>query len=358
MGYPSFHSLLAGALTGVRCAFLFCIGLSVCSDAFAQNPSSSDSNVGDWFSTSSGWETGEVTTQKINGVPVGNFDLLYKHWFNKPFTGAPFVSHSVVPKPPLATWKNSFVDTKTTLSPPSIAKSDWKVATDTTFPFGDYYTKTQTKSFANALSPDLSAHSRTRIKDPWVMSSPATNPDWDPSYALDPEGKWTVGGTVGMFGEIQGTGNIGFAYKIALDSTNPADAFDLFSVDVSQDSFTIFADDRIDLYKNGVSVTVNDLIASLGTYGTSTGWKLDPGFSFSEFDPGNASQLADVFNVEFRLRLDSSTTSATVFTEHYSGADAVVPEPTSCAIFGLGALGAFVRARLRRKKSDQAKCSS
>lgn len=158
----------------------------------------------------------------------------------------------------------------------------------------------------------------------------------------------------------------------------PGDAVNKYlEVNVRYDGFTV---DKYDTLGNIVDTRVFQYGVDLAPEQTASydwdnyfGIYARGGFNNSAFQQGLALAVDNdnqVFELVFRDTLagalppvrrnlkDPDQLNNWEVVEYLDVTVCTVPEPTSCAIFGLGALGAFARARLRRKKSDQAKCSS
>jgi hypothetical protein len=362
---PSWHAISRAAPLAVALAAeaLFCAA------AYAGDGSSeATSNKSDWFSTSSGWQT-DRRYYTDNKPPVGAWTFDYKHWFNAAAEPATWTNKSSPAKPPAATWDaKTFSDEQKTLGPGSTstyAKSEWYVAPYQATIFGktSYYAKIQTRSEANASKPDTKANSKTRVGDPWMMQSPATDPTWvvDPYHQLDPTGKWTIGLDMAMFGSLTdrlATSVIGTSYLVDLTPSS-ADAPHSFvsMLEVSVDgvgAHVTAPDSRVHLFLNGVEKTTTQVETFLDGYYSANGWSSNlGGFTIDSFRPDNASDLAQVFNLQVAMFLDATTVAATVSTEDWSSATAVatsVPEPhtTTLMLGGLGLMAALARRRFRR----------
>jgi hypothetical protein len=359
------HALTRTAPLAVAVAAGLLFSAGACA---ADGSSSATSNKSDWFSTSSGWET-DRKFYADNKPPVGAWNFDYKHWFNAAAEPAAWTTKASPAKPGAATWDaKTFSDNHTTTGPGSTstyAKSEWYVAPYQATLFGttSYYAKIQTRSQANASSPDTLANSKTRVADPWVMLSPATDPSWviDANHMLSPDGKWTVGLNMAMFGELTDrlpTSAIGTSYLAELTPATGAQHSFVSMLEISVDgtsSHVTAADSRVHLYLNGVEKTTSQVETFLNGFYSPTGWSSNPsGFTIDSFRPDNASDLSQVFNLQAAMFLDATTVAATVYTTDWSFATAAaapIPEPEISALLlaGLGVLAGLSRRRLGRR---------
>jgi hypothetical protein len=323
--------------------------------AFAADSSSdATSNQSDWFSTSSGWNT-DRRFYTTSTPPIGAWDFQYKHWFNAAAPPAAWTTKATVPKPPAATWDaTTFSNNHQTPGPlnpaDTYARSEWYVAPYQQRPlavFG-YYAKTQTRSKANASSPDTLANSKTQITDPWVLLKPATDP------ILNPTGQWTVGLDLSLFGTLSDhrpTTAIGTSYRADLTPAPQAvlQSSPLLEISIDGSSSHVNADSRWHLYVGGIERTPTQVESILNGFYTADGWSSNlGGFTIDNFRPDDPSYLSQVFNLQAALFLDFTTITATVYTTAWSAASAPasqqpVPEPETYAllVLGLGILAGF-----------------
>jgi hypothetical protein len=366
---PPLHLRATGLSHTTPFALAMVAQVFVSAAAFAGDGSSeATSKKSDWLSTSSGWET-DSKFYAENTPPVGAWNFDYKHWFNAAAEPA-WTTKSKNTKPGKANWDaKNFSDDQTTKGPGSTktyAMSEWKVSPykSSLFDRTSYYAKIQTRSQAYAKGPDTLANSKTRVDDPWVMLSPAANPDWviDTNHMLDPSGKWTVGLDMAMFGTLNDrlpSSEVGASYSVDLTPASPTAAHSLVSMlDISIDgmsSHVTVGDSRVHLYLDGAEQTTHQVEAALNAYYSSGGWSANGGgFTTDSFRPDNASDLAQVFNLQAALFLDASALVATVYTSDWSYASApagAIPEPSTYSLLlaGLGIIAGVSRRRgLRR----------
>lgn len=355
----------------VRWRSLLLVGLlsTMASTTFSAETSESIANSlsSDWTSASSGWKDERVPFG--NKAPVGTFKLEYKHWFNAPAEPAAWTLHASPAKPAAADWSTvaNITDTVTTTSAAgSTAKSEWEID-----PYEDplgllgYYAKYNTRSKANAIKPDTEAHSRTRVTDPWHLTIPDLDLDWDPIlFPLDPDGKWEVLTQISLAGEITGTGGIGSSYWMALDS-DPLKLIPYLSIDITSAGATVTTPDLpggLDLtlyvgnHASAVATTPAALASMINAYLTPGGWSLGAGLDFASIMPDQDAYLDQVLGVFAFVHLPSTVHGVTIHTEARSSADAYA-EPVPDGASTLGFLGssmlAFTAVSAFQRKSSR-----
>jgi hypothetical protein len=104
-------------------------------------------------------------------------------------------------------------------------------------------------------------------------------------------------------------------------------------------TFFVSSHPKLLLFMGENPITVDDLTGLLEGYYGPNGWILEPtGFDFDSFEPDNPEHLAEVFNLQFALYLDTDTAQyASVSTSQWSQASSV-PEPATMVLLGLGGL--------------------
>lgn len=328
----------------------------------AGNPSAQskvDSKWSDAFAARSGWENnvnwwgGVLLGAK--SPPTGSFNLEYRHWFNG--GGGPvWTTHATPNKPEQQFWGTSpnITDYRQTIHGNSTAESWWEID-----PYvggilaptrGGYYAKYYTYSKADAVYPsDFSAHSRTRILDPWIYVHPEDDPDHPVDEPLDPEGRWMVGIDVAGFGSlVTAPGQHAYweaDYELDLDGMGTISALNIV---LSDTGTTVSADPRMMLFLNGQFVTPIQVAKALDGYRASSGWEISPSFDFDGFQPENLDHLSEVFHLRAGLFLDSSVRRATLHTAHASAFDDPdVPEPGTLMLLCAGSFLLKRRTLLR-----------
>ena len=331
-----------GQLASCAALTLICSLVTV-GTSWADAESEATSKGSDWFGTNSGW----ITERIFHGrKPEGDWGFQYKHWFGAAAEPG-WTTHSEHEKPDEENWDNGDASDShtTTAASSSTASSEWQVDPYSLF-FGlweDLYSKSSTRSKANASSDTKLANSKTRITDPIFLLSPELDPTFiDP---LDPDGLWEIAGHTTLFGEIAGTGAVGASYAVALDSNDPVDAHEYLNFVITDAGTSVVVDlpdgaTNLQLYignhASATLVSANDLEIILNSYLTPTGWALSADLALADFLPDQDAMLDQVFSVFSFLQLDSSVSSATVYTEQFSFASAEVPEPHGAALVALG----------------------
>jgi hypothetical protein len=345
--------------------------------------SKATNNESEWTSTSSGWiKDDPVHLDPWTGIsraPVGTWKEDYKHWFGTGREPAAWTTFGTPAKTPAAQWANRPVtehDHTTTSAGGSTAKSEWYIRPTSALIkdvrrnrfFNAFATDYYTRSTANAKqgSNDQLANARTRVLDPFVFQSPATDPDWDSALPLDPDGKWTIGGQLAVWGSTSDVGTPGsleWHLSLARNSLSPLSAMPLLDIVVDQSSARVTPDPSLTaqgrLYfadLDGNPLTAGDLQDVFEDYLTGSGWSLDPGFDAKSFDPFDKSMLARVLTFSFFVNLDQTTSSAALFTErdaYATAPEATVPEPPSLMLSGAGLLLVLARGarHVRRARS-------
>lgn len=315
--------------------------------------SAAASNGSDWFGTSSGWQTERVWLGD-NEPPVGDWKMKYDHSYANP--GVTIGGTVYEAKPPASEYGAwgfglHIEDSKpTSVGSGSNAGSEWDIYHYKAPALDWYYAKVSTRSSADSSVQTQSVVSKTWVEDPWVFESPD----------VDPEGHWSLAGQVSLWGEILNSsfdpeglnsGEIRVSHDIALNSSDPNNAFNAITIGIS-DIVTVTADPRLDLYLGATQVNTTDIETFLSDFYTiENDWSLQPAsFDLAFFEPDNISHLSEIMDLSWVLNLDQAdATSASVFTERYSMAHAsAVPEPQTLALFALGlSLVSFV-ARKRK----------
>ena len=313
------------------------------------------SNSSDWMSASSGWNNEEAA---YGAVPVGTWKLRYNHFFAPagPTTG--LVTFATPAKPTAAAWANTPKyknNTSTTSTAGSTATSEWYINTyKSVFPINPFfYADYSTRSKASAEAPDTTATSRTRIVDPWTFVNPGG----------DPDGHWRIKCEVALWGSLEhndlADGSMSFTYGLtrnSLGGDEPAESLLDILIGGTKTTITpnssLVAQNRL-LFTdiNGGPMTVDELIDAIDTHRTSSGWSLSPGLDIDDFHPDDPAYLSQVFKFNMYVLLDSTDSTAAIFTDHGSSASAVVPEPATLGFVLIGA--ALLRAAGRRRAVDQ-----
>jgi hypothetical protein len=323
----------------------------------AASDSSTTSNAADWTSASSGWfYDSEHITYAI--PPTGTWRLQYQHWFTPGAAPTAWTTFATPAKPTAAAWASTpaFDNSTTTTSPAgSTATSKWYINTyQSIFPAVPFfYAKYATKSLANCVSPDTSANSKTRIRDPYLYTNPGT----------DPNGLWNISTQFALWGSVQNTPGADNAltcsYGYAPNSTNEDLAQSLLDISIGGAATTVTANtDLIDqgrllfLDSQGNPITLDEMVHEIDAFRTSSGWSLAPDLTAESFRPDYTQDLNQVLSFNMLVRMDQSDASAALFTDHGSAADAfaATPEPGCLALLaGLSVSGTVFTFKRRRK---------
>lgn len=317
----------------------------------------------DYFSESTGWQTLEQEWYGRMGTaspPSGSWALDYKHWFGSSPPPA-WSTYESVAKPSKKDWRSTPTidkDHQTTAPSGSYGRSEWQIGFPTAL-CTNYCVSYGVRSTANASDITGAAYSRSRIKDPWVMRSPQLDPTWDTTaQPLDPEGKWELSGNVSFFGSVTGGGSASAEYKIALNSSNEADARTFLKMEVSGTDVSLTTPELPDgfslLFYRGnqsaaVLTTADELEQSLRSHLGPNGWGLAPGMPFNAIDPGSESYLNQVFNVFPVFRFGPQVRTATIFTAREVFVPSLaVPEPALAwlLVAGMSIVGLASRSRI------------
>lgn len=305
----------------------------------------------DYFSESTGWQTSEQDWYGRMGTaspPTGTWALDYKHWFGSSPPPA-WSTYESVAKPSKKDWRSTPTIDKehqTTAPSGSYGRSEWQIGFPTVL-CTNYCVSYGMRSTANASNTTGAAYSRSRIKDPWVMSSPQLDPTWDTTaLPLDPEGKWEVSGNVSFFGSVIGAGSASAEYKIALNSTNEVDAHTFLKMEVSGTDASFSTPElpeglSLSLYRgnqsSAVLTTADELEQSLRSHLGPNGWSLASGMPFDGIDPASDTYLGQVFNVFPVFRFGPDVRTATIFTAREVFVPAfAVPEPALAWLIAAG----------------------
>jgi hypothetical protein len=297
-------------------------------NASAAPRSTADSSFDDWFGDESGWEH-NVIVNGVNSPPTGNWGFEYKHTFNRlPPPG--WTTGATHPKPPAEEWNSSsnLEQELTTTSPAgSTDTSSWRAVHYKLAP-RIYVGSGRSKSAANAQSPDRTAHTRTRVTDPWVIYKPSPNPD--------PLDRWSILGHTAMWGElIYGAGGgAEMDYSTAVLLEGETVPTEVIRVSVSNLGASVWADPRLTLFADGNVLTVQQVAAELNSYFAAGGWAINPiDFDLESYNFLNPAHNAQVFDLGWSMELPGTITTATISTSHASAADAAanVPEPAVAA---------------------------
>jgi hypothetical protein len=296
----------------------------------------------------SGWKT---ETPAIAGFAKGAWRLEYKHWFDAQEPAAFDLLHAPITKPVDWVLPQPLDVTHPTTHGKSRAESQWKINTDLDLLQNAFVTYA-TRSAARARPKDREAHSKTRIRDPWTILSPQTDPDWNPDDGLDPEGRWAMQIKLGIGGEILGSGSVFGSFVASIEGLGE---YSFFSYEVTQRGASVFTPalpDGISLlvYENtpdGDRLTdASGLESTLESYLTSSGWSLGDPDAWEAVDRSNTG-----LDLTLLLQMTGDVHAVVLGTETGSAANAAVPEPAGSTVMGLfGAWGLCWLRRSRRQK--------
>ena len=307
--------------------------------------SAATSQGSDWFGSDSGWVT--ETASFGYDIPKGNWDLKWAHNYT---VGKGLLQGSIpIAKPAKEDWGPAVNDIarslKTDNQPTSDSNctSNWKIDHFKNPAGPTYHALVKTLSEAWCSGATTQNQCTTWVEDPWIFDSPD----------YDAEGRWTLGGSLALWGSIEGEGRLGWEYSIVnnpMDPLNSEGAWTALDIEIT-DEVSVMIDPAVRVFVAGVEKTAGEIETFLSGYFDAEGqWNLSPAaFDFDGFDPTNSSHLSEVFNLDYFIHFDADTVaSASVFTRHLSEARAAIPEPSLAALMSVFLIVLFCLCRRNR----------